>query len=137
MRNRFWRLKSLPWLPLLQTALAVVAMASLADLVLILMLNSLLPGIPGALMPLIQLLLAAMPIAAGFGLGALALIVLERFFSSIYLDTGVLWALVPCVMLMLLIKGLLPVPEAFVSLSYGQFVGLLLGVFVTGKRHWR
>ncbi|NJL45625.1 MAG: peptide chain release factor 1 [Leptolyngbyaceae cyanobacterium SM2_3_12] len=137
MRNPFWRLKSLPWVPLLQTALMVVVIATLADLVLIQLLNSLLPGIPGALMPLIQLLLGALPLAAGFGMGALALVILERFFASIYLDRGVLWALVPCLALVLWLKGFLPIPAAFVSINYGQIVGLLLGIFVTGKRHWR
>ncbi|HSM83067.1 MAG TPA: hypothetical protein VLS96_15355 [Nodosilinea sp.] len=137
MRNPFWRLKSLPWAILLQVALATVAIATAADLLLAQGLTLLLANAGPGLAPLLQLVFMALPIAAGFGLGALGLTILERWFSSIYIDTGVLWALVPCLGLVVFLKGLLPIPTALVALSYPLVVGVLLGVFVVGKRHWR
>ncbi|MGB3308601.1 MAG: hypothetical protein WBG32_04920 [Nodosilinea sp.] len=138
MRNPFWRLKSLPWVILLQVALAAVAIATLADLLLAQGLALLLANVGSGLMPLMQLLFLVLPIVAGFAIGALALTVLERWFSSrVYIDTGVLWALVACVALVLFVKGFLPIPAALVSMSYPLVVGVLLGIFVVGKRHWR
>jgi hypothetical protein len=137
MRNPFWRLKSLPWAILLQVALAAVAIATAADLLLAQGLSLLLANVGSGLMPLMQLLFMALPIAAGFGIGALGLTILERWFSSVYIDTGVLWALVPCLTLVLFAKGFLPIPTALVGMSYPLIVGVLLGIFVVGKRHWR
>ncbi len=137
MRNPFWRLKSLPWAILLQVALAAVAIATIADLLLAQGLALLLDNIGSGLLPLMQLLFMVLPIAAGFGIGALGLTILERWFSQVYIDTGVLWALVPCIALVLFLKGFLPIPTALAAMSYPLIVGVLLGIFVVGKRHWR
>lgn len=137
MRNPFWRLKSLPWAILLQVALAAVAIATIADLLLAQGLALLLDNVGSGLMPLVQLLFLVLPIAAGFGIGALGLTILERRFSQVHLDTGVLWALVPCIALVLFVKEFLPIPTALVAMSYPLLVGVLLGIFVVGKRHWR
>jgi hypothetical protein len=137
MRNPFWRLKSLPWAILLQVALVAVAIATAADLLLAQGLALLLGNAGEGLLPLLRVLLAVLPIAAGFGLGALALTILERWFRQIYLDTGVLWALVPCVALVLFAKNFLPIPALLVTPDYPTIVGVLLGIFVVGKRHWR
>lgn len=137
MRNPFWRLKSLPWAILLQVALAAVAIATIADLLLAQGLALLLDNVGSGLMPLMELLFMVLPIAAGFGIGALGLTILERWFSQVHLDTGVLWALVPCIALVLFVKGFLPIPTALVAMSYPLLVGVLLGIFVVGKRHWR
>ncbi|MBD1872203.1 peptide chain release factor 1 [Nodosilinea sp. FACHB-131] len=137
MRNPFWRFKSLPWAILFQVALVAVAIATAADLLLAQGLALLLANTGSSLMPLMQLLFMALPIAAGFGIGALGLTILERWFKSVYIDTGVLWALVPCIALVLFVKGFLPIPTALVAMSYPLLVGVLLGIFVVGKRHWR
>ncbi|MGF1569998.1 MAG: hypothetical protein ACFCVD_18335 [Nodosilinea sp.] len=137
MRNPFWRLKSLPWAILLQAAGLVVLIATAGDILLGQLLNRLLGGAPAPLLPLVRLTLVVLPLAAGFAMGALAIVVMERVFRNIYLDTGVLWALVPCVALVLFVKGFLPIPSFFVVMGYTQVVGVLLGIFVTGKRHWR
>ncbi len=137
MRNPFGRLKSLPWAILLQVALVAVAIATAADLLLAQGLTLLMDGVGQGLLPLLQLLFMVLPLAAGFGLGALALAVLERWFNRVYLDTGVLWALVPCLALVLYAKKFLPIPSVLVTPSYTVLVGVLLGIFVTGKRHWR
>lgn len=138
MRNPFWRLKSLPWVILLQVALAAVAIATAADLLLTQGLTLLLSNAGSGLLPLLQLLFLVLPVVAGFVVGALALTILERWFTSrVYIDTGVLWALVPCVILVIFVKGFLPIPAALVTMSYPLVVGVLLGIFVVGKRHWR
>ncbi|MBE9137325.1 peptide chain release factor 1 [Nodosilinea sp. LEGE 07088] len=137
MRNPFWRLKSLPWAILLQVALLAVAIATAADLLLTQGLALLIANVGSGLLPLVQLLFMALPIAAGFAVGALALTILERWFTTVYLDTGVLWALVPCLALVLFAKGFLPIPTGVLTLSYPLVVGVLLGIFVVGKRHWR
>jgi hypothetical protein len=137
MRNPFWRLKSLPWAILLQVALLAVAIATAADLLLTQGLALLIANVGSGLLPLLQLLFMVLPIAAGFAVGVLALTILERWFTSVYLDTGVLWALVPCLALVLFAKGFLPIPTGVLTLSYPLVVGVLLGIFVVGKRHWR
>ncbi|WOD40989.1 hypothetical protein [Nodosilinea sp. E11] len=137
MRNPFGRLKSLPWAILFQVALVAVAIATAADLLLAQGLALLLANVGSGLMPLMQLLFMALPLAAGFGLGALGLTLLERWFTRVYIDTGILWALVACLALVLFAKGFLPIPAALVTPSYPLVVGVLLGIFVVGKRHWR
>jgi hypothetical protein len=137
MRNPFGRLRSLPWAILLQVALVAGAIATATDLLLAQGLTLLMDGVGQGLLPLLQLLFMVLPLAAGFGLGALALAVLERWFNRVYLDTGVLWALVPCLALVLYAKKFLPIPSVLVTPSYTVLVGILLGIFVTGKHHWR
>lgn len=137
MRDPLSRLKTIPWLILLQNAALSVLAATALDLVLLQAL-SWLPrnGIAG-LLPLLQLLFVALPFLAGFGIGGLALKLMERIFSQVYLDTATLWGMVPCLALALGLKGLLPIPGLIVGLSYPQVVGVVLGIFLTGKRHWR
>ena len=78
-----------------------------------------------------------LPLGAGFGIGALGIVILERLFANLYIDTGTLWALVPCIVLVLFLKEFLPIPSFLVSVGYPQLVGTIVGIFVIGKRHWR
>jgi len=64
-------------------------------------------------------------------------ILLDRFFTQILPDTATLWALIACLALILWLKSLLPLSAVLVQFSYPLFVGLLVGVFVKGRRHWR
>ncbi|TVQ12100.1 MAG: peptide chain release factor 1 [Leptolyngbya sp. DLM2.Bin27] len=137
MRNPLSQLKTLPWAILIQVALAAVVIATAVDLLLAQGLVWLIDNVGSGLLPLMQLLFMALPIAAGFGIGALALKILERWFTSIYIDRSILWALIPCLALLLFVKGFLPIPTFLLSVSYPLVVGLLLGVFVVGKRHWQ
>lgn len=118
-------------------AVLVVAIATLADILLALGLAWLISSLGGQPSSLIPLLLLVLSVAAGFAIGALAIVVMERAFRQVYLYTGVLWALVACLALVLFLKGFLPIPALVVSMGYNQLVGILLGVFITGKRHWR
>jgi hypothetical protein len=114
-----------------------VAIATLADILLALGLVWLITSLGGQPSSLIPLLLLVLSVAAGFAIGALAIVVMERAFRQISLYTGVLWALVACLALVLFLRGFLPIPALVVSMGYNQLVGILLGVFITGKRHWR
>jgi predicted membrane-bound spermidine synthase len=137
MRNPFWRLKTLPWITLLQAAGLVVAIATVADLSLTILWTALLNSDIGRLETLLQLVALVLPLAMGYGMGAMAILVMERLFKQVYLDTAVLWALVPCIALVLFLKAsLLPIPTLLVLMGYPQVVGVVLGIFVTGKRYW-
>lgn len=131
MRDPLWRLKRLPWLILLQDALLAVLIATVCEYLLIVL------GVVNLyrLMPLLPIL---MPFVAAVGVGALAVILMERLFRNVLLDTAILWALVPCLALMIWIKQSIEVlPTFLVYLSYAQLVGLLLGISLKGRRYWR
>jgi len=139
MRDPLWRVKALPWVPLLQNALLTVLLATVLDIALLLLAAGLAnvwpQGTSAALQGgLVGLLLQF--VVAG-GIGALAVILMERVFRDVRLDAATLWALVGCLALVLLLKSLLPIPVFLVGLSYLQFVGMMLGLFSQGRSHWR
>ncbi|MEO1400199.1 MAG: peptide chain release factor 1 [Cyanobacteria bacterium J06635_1] len=72
----------------------------------------------------------------GFGTGALAVFILERWFSRLYINANVLWALVGCLIVTLGVKTLVPL-NWLIGLDQLSIVGTLLGVFWQGRRHWR
>jgi len=139
MRDPLWRVKTLPWIPLIQNALLTVLLATVLDVALLFWvagLSNVWPqGTSAALQGgLVGLLLQFM--VAG-GIGVLAVILMERVFRQVRLDAATLWALVGCLVLVLFVKSLLPIPAFLVGLSYLQFVGLMLGLFSQGRSHWR
>lgn len=139
MRNPLWRLKSLPWIPLIQNALLTVLLATVLDIALVFLLRGLFSVWPQGTNAILQggiVVLLLQFVAAG-GIGALAVILMERVFRHVMLDTATLWALVGCLALVLFVKSLLPMPILLVGLSYIQFVGMLLGLFSQGRSHWR
>ncbi|MDA0672834.1 MAG: peptide chain release factor 1 [Cyanobacteria bacterium] len=133
MRDPLWRLKTLPWLVLLQAAALTVVAASLLDLLLAIALLNL-PQPPTFLNGISGLLLVLL--AAG-GIGVLAVTVMETIFARVLLNQGVLWALLVCVALFLWLRQWVPVPAVLVGLSYYQFVGMMVGLFSKGRRYWR
>lgn len=139
MRDPLWRLKTLPWVTLLQNAALSVLIATAGDLILVQLFLRLPAGIAdGGLSALLGLLLLLLPFLAAVGLGALSVLLMEWLFRAVYLDTSTLWALVPCLALMLFLKGLVPaLPTLMISFSYSQLVGVVLGIFFKGKRYWR
>ncbi|NEQ43417.1 MAG: peptide chain release factor 1 [Leptolyngbya sp. SIOISBB] len=142
MRDPLWRVKTLPWIPLLQNALLTVLLATVLDIALIFLLSILFTvGVAdgsialqvlqgGFVGMLVQLLVAG-------GIGALAVILMERIFRYVRLDGATLWALVGCLALTLWVKSWLPIPALLVGISYLQFVGMMLGLFSQGRSHWR
>lgn len=139
MRDPLRRLKTLPWVILLQNAALTVLIAAVLDFIFVLLFTQLPESLfSGGLSVLFRLLFLVLPLLAMAGVGALSVVLMERFFRGVYLNTAVLWALVPCIALMLFLKGLLPnLPQALVGLSYSQIIGVVLGIFLKGKRHWR
>lgn len=135
MNNLFRRLNRLPWLPLIQTAGYTILAVFVLEFLLVL----------GQRFPIVEQatellftaplsLLISMSIAVGAG--AIAVYLLERFQRDIFINTGVLWALVGCMMLMLLVRSLSGIPS-LIPLSQPILIGVILGVFWKGKSHWR
>lgn len=71
------------------------------------------------------------------GVGAFAVYLLDRFYHQVFLTTASLWALVPCLALVIFLKSLLPVPPLIVHLSYLDLIGVIVGVFWKGRPYWR
>jgi hypothetical protein len=143
MRDPLWRVKSLPWITLIQDALLTVLVATVLDVVLIAFLTVLFSMWPAGSGLTQQILwgggiaaLLVSVVAAG-GLGVLAVVLMERVFRSVRLDGATLWGLVGCLALVLWLKSLLPIPSFLVGISYIQFVGMMLGLFSQGRSHWR
>lgn len=136
MTDPLRRLQYLPWRSLLQVSGLTVIIVTLAEFLLSL----------GTLhSPLIRntlSLLFAPPLgivifmAAAAGVGALAVYLWERYYPQVLINSGSLWALVPCLLLFLLVKSLLPLP-GLVNLTYPQFLGIIVGVFWKGRPYWR
>ena len=115
MRDPLWRVKTLPWIPLIQNALLTVLLATVLDVALLFWvagLSNVWPqGTSAALQGgLVGLLLQFM--VAG-GIGVLAVILMERVFRQVRLDAATLWALVGCLVLVLFVKK--PVAHSRVS----------------------
>ncbi|MEO0457496.1 MAG: peptide chain release factor 1 [Cyanobacteria bacterium P01_A01_bin.114] len=133
MFNPLRSLKYLPWGPLLQIAGLATLVVGLLERLLIVAISqfNLWP-----LLTSIFLLLDVVKFGLSFGTGVLAVVILQRWFSRLYITANVLWALVGCLMLTLWVKTLLPV-EGLTSLDQLTIVESLLGVFWQGRRHWR
>ena len=76
-------------------------------------------------------------LAAAVGLGALAVVFLEILYPQMLISTGVLWALLLCLFLMLVVRSLLPLPTLLLDPSYSMLIGAMLGIFLKGKPYWR
>lgn len=136
MRDPWQQFKQLPWIPLLQIAALAVFVMTAVEMVLLLGAQyvPLIGQAVGLLFaPPLGILMA---IAMSAALGAIAVWSLEIVRRDIYITTGVLWALVPCLLLMLLLKSLSGFP-AIVSTDQGSLIGMALGIFWKGKAHWR
>ncbi|AFZ42767.1 hypothetical protein PCC7418_0538 [Halothece sp. PCC 7418] len=129
--------KSQPWKPLFLVALITIAIASAIDYLLIFLISNL-PALQQSisivLSPPLGILL---PLAAAAGVGVLGVIVCDYFQSQIFLNAGSLWALVLCLLIILGLTNLLPLPSFLVSLSYPTFLGMMVGVFWKGRYYWR
>jgi len=79
-----------------------------------------------------------MPVAAAIGLGALAVYLLERQCTQVSINSSNLWALVPCLLLTLWLKSLLPLDSfGLLSLSESVLIGIIVGIFWKGRPYWR
>lgn len=133
-RNPFGRLKQLPWLSLFLDALLTVLCVSIVE-VLLLVATSV-PIVAQILTLLLSPPLGILTeIAIGLGVGALAVVLLERFFPRIRIDSGSLWALLLCLIVAIAVKTQLAL--RLVDLSQTVMIGMLVGVFWYGRRYWR
>ena len=133
MRDPLQRLKYLPWLELFQVAALTTLIVTVLDLVLIQIIAAEFFRPSFFFGPLAVLL----PFVAAIGIGALAVFLMERFFRQIYINAGILWALVFCLAVLLFIKPYLQIPAFLARISYPQFIGILLGASLKGRRYWR
>lgn len=142
MADPFRSLKFLPWQMLLQSAAVTIAIATVLDYLLlqglILVVRSLAQNatisFPLAILSFLNFLA---PLAAAYGIGALAIFITARFFREIFLRANTIWALVGCVILFYWIRTLLPVPGYFMQTDTFSIVAIALGAFFSSKRYWR
>jgi hypothetical protein len=138
MRKPLARLKFLPWRSLFQAAFVAVVLLALPVDVLLLLASRYSDQSP-ALESLLSLLLSplfSLTISLGLpiGLGALAVYVLERIDRS-SISTDSLWALVLCVVLLLLLEKVLLLGAPGFSMTVLALIAV--GVFWKGRSHWR
>jgi hypothetical protein len=130
-------LKLLPWVDLLQVGLLTTLVVSGIEW--------LLDRLARLWPPLQQLLIWLLSPPSGLlvqliiaiGIGALAVIVLERRFAQQRITVAVLWALVPCLMLWLGLRSFIPIPPLAGALDFAWVVALILGIFWRGRSYRR
>ena len=137
MRDPLRRLKFLPWRSLFQVAVLTNLIVAAIEFILVLgYIQS--PIFSRA----ISLLYAPpldilMTIAVAIGVGAMAVYILERWYQKVIINTATLWALVPCLALILFLKSLLPIPPLLVNLDQTQLMCMIVGIFWKGRPHWQ
>ncbi|MBF2049481.1 MAG: hypothetical protein EDM05_041440 [Leptolyngbya sp. IPPAS B-1204] len=137
MNNPLRRLRQLPWVPLFLIALLTLFWASVLELLLVVS-SRYVPLINAALRMLFSPPLnIIMQLAIAIGLGALAVVFLEIIYPQLVIDSGILWALVLCLFLILLARSILPIPTELLEPSYTMLIGNLVGIFLKGKPYWR
>ena len=135
MANPFRSLRYLPWATLFLSAGLTVLVSTAVDVALILAIVNV-PAITNALSAA-RILMSIFPFLVALGVGALAIVLTDSFFRQIILRAETIWALIGCVLLILLVKSWLPIPALFVSFSYFSMMGIVVGAFTKGRRYWR
>lgn len=139
MSNPLRRLKFLPWRSLFLLSGLVTLIVIVIDLLLIISYD-LSPALAQAIGLMYGGSLGILVQFAGVvGVGALAVYLLEKFFSNVSVNTGVLWALVFCLTVCLVVRAFVPIPERVVSLYNNemQLIAIIIGVFWKGRPYWR
>ena len=131
------RLKFLPW-----RSLALLTLATLAIVLGIEVIIGLSYARVGAVRVILNILfgppwVAIALLAAGAGIGALAVVLLERRWQQVSINAGVLWALVLCLILGSLLRLFIPIPVILVNPGQTLFMGFIVGVFWRGRPYWR
>lgn len=143
MANPLRQLKYLPWTSLFIIASMTFAIVTTIELSLWLTYNQLDEGTQLAIVrilaatlysPLLSLFTVG---AIGVGIGALAVFLLETVEKRVFINAGVLWALILCLIVWLIIRSYIPVPALLTGVNQLQLIGIILGVFWKGKRYWR
>lgn len=130
-------LKYLPWRSLLQVAGITIAIVTAVEFMLSLGVRQ--PSIISRTLkilfqPPLGLLVTFF---IGVGVGALAVYLLERFYTQVTIHTNTLWASIACLILVLWVRLMLPIPSILLSLNEIQAVAMIVGIFWKGKPYWR
>lgn len=137
MNNPLQRLKQLPWVPLFLVALLTLFWASVLELILIFSSTNLVL-IQNALRLLFTPPLGMIVFfAISMGIGTLAVMFLEIIYPQVIINSGVLWALLFCLLGAMLIRNILPIETEFLQLNSLMLIGSMLGIFFKGKPYWR
>lgn len=137
MTDPLRRLKYLPWRSLLHVSGLTILIVIVLELLLAMGYTQS-PSFQRTLSILHQPPLGiVIVLAAAMGVGALAVYLLERFHRQVFINSATLWALVPCLALVLFLKSLLPMPELLVQLNYLQLMGIIVGIFWKGRPYWQ
>lgn len=139
MSNPLRPLKYLPWSILCQSAAVTIAIATILDYGIYWGLYKWSQTQPDATVLTVLNALFFVTLAAAYGIGALSLLITERFFREVVLTAKTMWALIGCVILFYWLRTWLsgPVPGLLMTLDLYSMTLIALGVFFTGKRHWR
>lgn len=137
MNDPLRRLKVLPWRSLFQVAAITVTIMIFLDTLLILGYTHFV-----ALRRTLTLLYAPplglfVIFTIAMGVGALAVYLLEKLYKSVIINSATLWALILSLAVVFVIRSLLPLPAFLFSLDQLGLIGIILGVFYTGRRYWR
>ena len=139
MSSPLRRLKFLPWRSLFLLSILVTLIVVVIDFFFIVG-----SDLSPALARIVSLMYGGslgviVQFAGVVGVGALAVYLLEKFFTHITVNTGVLWALVLCLTFCLLVRSFLPIPERLVSIYNNemQLIAIVIGVFWKGRPYWR
>jgi len=133
--NPIEQFKRLPWRSLAQATILVVLFVTLLEFGIAFGLQF--PQVNVALRLLFNPPLGLLTeCAIAFGLGVLAVVILERIDRS-SIRAGSLWGLVLCIVIAFLIKGWLPIGNALFRVEQLQIGGLLVGIFWYGRPYWR
>jgi len=132
MSDPLRRLKLLPWRSLFLVAALTIVTAIVLDFLV---------ALGYTYSPIIRTILSSpfaswIAAAAGIGIGALAVIILERY-RQVIISASVLWALILCLALGLVVKSLLPFPAVLIGLDEIQLITIVVGVFWKGRPYWR
>jgi hypothetical protein len=139
-RPRFNKFAQIPWPQTMQVAIVTVAIVVGLEQLLILGL----PAMPEGLATMIDGALAGnskpsllLNLAIDGAIGALAVLIYERWKVMIQLNGNTLWALVGCLVLTLFIRSALPLKVVVCELSELSAIAMLLGVFWKGRPYWK
>jgi hypothetical protein len=138
-RPRFNKFNQIPWSETMQVAIVTVAIVVGLEQLLLLAL----PGIPTPIAGFIVEAIAGsnrlsflFQLAIDGAIGALAVLIYDRWKVMIQLNANTLWALVGCLILTLFIRSALPLKIIVCELSQLSAIAILLGVFWKGRPYW-
>lgn len=143
MANPLRQLKYLPWTSLIIVSSMTLIIVTTLELILGLTYNQLNEGTQITIVRILAAtlyspLLSLFTISAiGGGIGALAVFLLETLKKQVFINAGVLWALILCLIVSLIIRNYIPILAFLTNINQLQLVGMILGVFWKGKRYWR